>query len=450
MKKLIALLLVVLMIFSFTACGGKDPNLGKYNAVSSSMIGTENDWIELKKGGKGTFFSAFEFDMKWKLEGEKFTGTVTFLGMEETLEGTLKDGVLTASYGDISYVFVKEGVEAPVENTAPETPSAPEADPEAAPEAAPAQGEFFTTPTSWNGWIMKGDEMLDAVATLDIDPATNKMYFDVYFDTDNTNAFYSAFVENNEDRSLVPVIGTEDAWVDDTFMAAGDEYTYGFYRNYDDGIVCTATIADYDMMMYFKKADAEWNPSAEMLPPDQSDIKIAGQAAPEATEPEAEEPEATEPEAAEPAVTGEMFNAGNVSAVVPDGWKAFPVADIFAEEDDAVDPNAIQIGKGAESDWDLYSVPYLDIDYYGPSSELWPPTKDWYDDAEDIAPFKAGKYNWEGFSATSFGQPLTIVWAIDGDDEYQVNIWTGADANNAITVMDADVQAILASLQPTA
>ena len=102
MKKLIALLLVVLMIFSMTACGDKDPNLGKYNCVSSSMIGTENDWVELKKGGKGTFFSAFEFDMKWELDGENFTGTVTFLGMEETLEGTLKDGILTATIVNLS------------------------------------------------------------------------------------------------------------------------------------------------------------------------------------------------------------------------------------------------------------------------------------------------------------------------------------------------------------
>ena len=81
------------------------------------------------------------------------------------MTGTLKDGVLTVSYGDISYVFAKEGVEVPAENTTPETPVAPETPetpavpeepsaPEEAPESAPAQGEFFTTPTSWNGWIL--------------------------------------------------------------------------------------------------------------------------------------------------------------------------------------------------------------------------------------------------------------------------------------------------------
>ena len=146
------------------------------------MIGTENDWVELKKGGKGTFFSGFAFDMKWELEGENFTGTVTFLGMEEYLVGTLKDGVLTASYGDISYVFAKEGAEAPAENAAPDAAATGSSKAEAGPDTAteaPADDSFFAAGTEWNGWIMKGEDVIDAKASLALDPATNKMYFDV-------------------------------------------------------------------------------------------------------------------------------------------------------------------------------------------------------------------------------------------------------------------------------
>lgn len=442
MKKLIALLLVVLTIFSMTACGDEDPNLGKYNCVSSSMIGTENDWVELKKGGKGTFFSAFEFDMKWELDGENFTGTVTFLGMEETLEGTLKDGILTANYGDIKYVFAKEGVEVTKETDPAGTSDAEGGKSTNNNAEAPAveDDSFFAAGTEWNGWIMKGEDMLDAVATLDVDSDTNKMYFDVYFDTDANNAFYSAFVENLEDRTLLPVIGSEDAWIDDLYMAEGDEYTYAFYRNYDDGIVSTSTINGTDLMLYFKKADAEWNPDAEMLPPDQSDIKIAGQAADEPEEP-TDEPADTPADTAE--VAGEMFNAGNFSALVPEGWKAFPVEDLFADEEGAISPNSLSICKGGETDWDLFSKPYLDIDYYGESSELWPPTKDWYDDAKDIESFTAGNFTWEGFTATSYEQPMIILWGINGDDEYQVTIWLN---EGTISHTDADVLAILASL----
>lgn len=442
MKKLIAILLVMLMLFSVTACGDKDPNLGKYNVVSSSMIGTENDWVELKKGGKGTFFSGFEFDMKWELEGENFTGTVTFLGMEEYLVGTLKDGVLTASYGDISYVFAKEGAEASAENAAPDAADTGSSKAEAGPDTAteaPADDSFFAAGTEWNGWIMKGEDVIDAKASLALDPATNKMYFDVYSDTDSANAFYSAFVENLEDRTLLPVIGTEDAWVDDVFMAEGDEYTYAFYRNYDDGIVSTSTIDGTDLMMYFKKVDAEWNPDAELLPPDQSDIKILGQEAPEAAPEESTE----EPAANTSDVAGEMYNAGNFSALVPEGWKAFPVEDIFADEEGAISPNSLSVCKGGETDWDLFSKPYLDIDYYGENSKLTPPAKDWYDDAEDIASFTAGNFTWEGFSATSYEMPMIILWGINGDVEYQVTIWFNG---GSISQTDADVQAILASL----
>ena len=128
LEKLTALLLVVMMVFSLAACGKKDPNLGKYKVVSCSESGYEEDWIELKKGGKGTFFSAFEFKMTWELDGEDFTGTISFLGLEDTMTGKLKDGVLWLTYGSVDYVFAKDGATVPDEapDTEPETPDEPE------------------------------------------------------------------------------------------------------------------------------------------------------------------------------------------------------------------------------------------------------------------------------------------------------------------------------------
>lgn len=73
----------------------------------------EESWLELKKGGKGIYFTGYEFDMKWKLDGESFNGTVSFLGIEEPMEGTLKDGVIDVKYGDMNIRFVKEGAQAP-------------------------------------------------------------------------------------------------------------------------------------------------------------------------------------------------------------------------------------------------------------------------------------------------------------------------------------------------
>jgi len=159
-------------------------------------------------------------------------------------------------------------------------------------------------------------------------------------------------------------------------------------------------------------------------------------------------PAASDSEANEGAadVSGEVFDAGNVSVVVPSGWKAFAVADVFAEEDDATDPNAIQIGKGAESEWDLFTKPYIQINYYGPETTMMEPDKEWYDGATDLEPIKAGDYTWKGFSGSSFDMPIVMLWTSDGDHQFQASMWVEME-NGKISVEDADVQAILASVK---
>lgn len=116
MKRVAAALLALMMILALSACGGKGEDVtGKYLCVSakySDGSGTpDGEWIELKKGGKGTYYSGFEFDLKWKLDGEAFTGKVTFMGMETPMEGTLEGGVLKVKYGDMDMSFAKEGAQ---------------------------------------------------------------------------------------------------------------------------------------------------------------------------------------------------------------------------------------------------------------------------------------------------------------------------------------------------
>lgn len=57
-------------------------------------------------------------------------------------------------------------------------------------------------------------------------------------------------------------------------------------------------------------------------------------------------------------ITGETFDGGNVSALVPDGWMGFHGTDYFDEYEEGYDPNVIQIAKGAKTEWDLLSKPY--------------------------------------------------------------------------------------------
>jgi len=151
---------------------------------------------------------------------------------------------------------------------------------------------------------------------------------------------------------------------------------------------------------------------------------------------------------AAPTVAGELFDAGNVTALVPEGWMAFPESDLFSDDPDAVDPDVITICKDAESDFDLFSNPYVRIDYYGPDRDLWEPSKEWYDDAKDLDPTVIGPYTWNGFQGTSFGTPTIILWTVDGENEYQISIICEA-SNGKISLEDADVQAIIASVMPS-
>lgn len=125
LKTTIAFVMTACMLLFLAACGEKGPDVtGKYLCVGESYFDealqepSEESWLELKKGGKGTYYSGFEFDLKWKLDGESFTGTVSFLGMEEPMEGTLKDGVIDVKYGDMNIRFVKEGAQAPADGGA--------------------------------------------------------------------------------------------------------------------------------------------------------------------------------------------------------------------------------------------------------------------------------------------------------------------------------------------
>ena len=114
MKKIIAVLLTVVMAFCLTACGketgvdvtGKYTCIGEHYGDTGYQTPMQNVIIELKKGGKGTYSGGFDYEMTWKLDGEKFSGKVTFLGLENAMEGTLKDGVLEVVYGDAHMLFL--------------------------------------------------------------------------------------------------------------------------------------------------------------------------------------------------------------------------------------------------------------------------------------------------------------------------------------------------------
>jgi len=145
-------------------------------------------------------------------------------------------------------------------------------------------------------------------------------------------------------------------------------------------------------------------------------------------------------------ITGEVYNAGNVSALVPNGWKAFPAADIWSDDLNATDPDQINIVKGGETEFDMLTKPYLQIVHYEPGSML-TPTKDFYEAAEDLTPFTTGELTWEGFRATSMlGSSVILLWTTNAaGHQFQINVFDKTDAVT-IDLTDADLLAILESV----
>ena len=122
--KLFSLFLAATLVLALAACGGSggdadDPNLGTYKL--QSMMGftlseyaemmeiTEEEaadsmTLELKSGGKATFTTDGDpSNGEWSVDGDK----LTISDSQDTLEGTISDGVITLNIEGVELVLAK-------------------------------------------------------------------------------------------------------------------------------------------------------------------------------------------------------------------------------------------------------------------------------------------------------------------------------------------------------
>ena len=152
------------------------------------------------------------------------------------------------------------------------------------------------------------------------------------------------------------------------------------------------------------------------------------------------------PAATDPAdIKGETFDGGNVSALVPDGWMGFHGMDYFDEYEEGYDPNVIQVCKGAKTEWDQLSKPYVMMTYFSPDNPMYEPSKDYYEEGADLEPITLGSYTWKGFTAKSLDTPIAILWTGE-EGEGQIQLMICLENGDKISLDDADVQAIIASI----
>ena len=110
MKRIVALMLVVILALSLCACGGEpDPREGRYIAQTIENSGftfdVEDEWVEIK-GGKMTIrLQGEEYPGKYRFEDEKKIYLI--VGSEE-FRGMIDGEYLYVDLGGLFYTYIKE------------------------------------------------------------------------------------------------------------------------------------------------------------------------------------------------------------------------------------------------------------------------------------------------------------------------------------------------------
>lgn len=167
---LAVIIVLLLLAAGMVLLGGSksdDPNLGRYEGVSRVVLGmelgTEEEWIELKAGGKAQIrLMGEEYSGKWTLEGEEFT--LTQHG--DKFPGTLKDGVLTVDFSGMLYTFAREDAVLPSPVTERASPVPESAVP--VPPSGAAQSPYEWWADTWYGWAVVSDAGGDFTRDIDM------------------------------------------------------------------------------------------------------------------------------------------------------------------------------------------------------------------------------------------------------------------------------------------
>lgn len=140
----LAIVLVAALVFvvaSMLPGGGDEAVLGRYEGVRCVVegieMGAEEEWVELKSGGKVRLHLMGDtYQGKWTLDGENLT--ITQSGDEYS--GILRDGVMTVDFYGMNYTFAKDGAQVPQAQT-----QSPEGE-----SRIPANAQLWEG--DWYGW----------------------------------------------------------------------------------------------------------------------------------------------------------------------------------------------------------------------------------------------------------------------------------------------------------
>lgn len=160
------------------------------------------------------------------------------------------------------------------------------------------------------------------------------------------------------------------------------------------------------------------------------------------------EPETQTLSSVENQIHGIIMDAGEVKALCPDGWNSVGSPDLSSESPDTMETNALRFVKGGSTQDDLLKNAFVEIRYYKSEQNIpdVEPHK-WYDNVADIGEINTGKHIWSGYSGLSLGVPFAYLETKTETAAFTAVLYSPEDAVNTASISDADVQAILNSIE---
>jgi len=140
----------------------------------------------------------------------------------------------------------------------------------------------------------------------------------------------------------------------------------------------------------------------------------------------------------------ERLDAGDISVEVPSGWKGYLISESMTPDDTDYRTNQIEVYKGADSFWDIYIKPGLRIVYYGAGREMDNPDY-FFSDPETLPAMELGGRTWNGYKGFWLDEERALLWTEDG--VHQIRIEVVLESDGKISLSDADVRAIIASIE---
>jgi len=149
----------------------------------------------------------------------------------------------------------------------------------------------------------------------------------------------------------------------------------------------------------------------------------------------------------------ELHDAGEFTVLIPNGWSALPMKDLFFDSPKAEKTCCLNIIKGGTTEQDLRSKLYIWLGYYAPGEVVPEPPTEIYKNIEEIEPLELGQYTWHGFIAEELhGRvvlgKVAVLWTDTKKGNFMASCWLERK-REVITLDDPQLQAILESVTPT-